>query len=150
LRGISLALSIAACGAVCSVAWAVASIRIFVEPFPDKPGGAALREAVVSLLSKEQGLAVVTDAAQADFIVSGSGETYVRGYVGTNPRVHYLNRDAKPIYGGFLSVELKPRGQDTVWSYLATPRRLGPQDIDSNLARQVAHKLAEIAKGAKP
>ncbi len=109
-----------------------------------------MRGAIVTLLSKEQGLAIVTDAAQADYIVSGSGETYVRGYVGTNPRVHYLNRDAKPIYGGFLSVELKPRGQDTVWSYLATPRRLGPQDIDSNLAGQVAHKLAEIAKGAKP
>jgi hypothetical protein len=139
-----------ACGAVCPAALAGASIRIFVEPFPDKPGEAALREAIVTLLNKEPGVAVVADALQSDYIVSGSGETYVRGYVGTNPRVHYLNRDAKPIYGGFLSVELKPRGQDTVWSYLATPSRLGPQDINTNLAKQVTHKLAEIAKGGKP
>ena len=104
-----------------------------------------LREELVKLLRKEEGLAVVTDAAQADYIVSGSGETYVRGYVGTNPRVHYLNEDAKPVYGGYLSVELKPRGQDTIWSYLATPKRLGSQDIDANLAGQVAHKIAEAA-----
>jgi len=150
LRSSSLVLSIAACGVACGFAWAGAGVRIFVEPFPDKAGEATLREAIVTLLSKEPGVAVVTDAAQADYIVSGSGETYVRGYVGTNPRVHYLNRDAKPIYGGFLSVELKPRGQDTVWSYLATPSRLGPQDINANLAKQVTHRLAEIAKAARP
>ncbi len=109
-----------------------------------------LRAGIVTFLNKEPNVAVVTDASQADYVVSGSGETYVRGYVGTNPRVHYLNRDAKPIYGGFLSVELKPRGKDTVWSYLATPSRLGPQDINANLARQVTHRLAEIAKGGKP
>ena len=109
-----------------------------------------LRLELLKQLDKEQGLAIATDAAQADFIVSGSGETYVRGFVGTNPRVHYLNRDAKPVYGGFLSVELKPRGQDTVWSYLATPRAFGSQNIGANLAGQVAHKIAEIALRGKP
>ena len=96
-------------------------------------------------------MGIATDAAHADFIIAGSGETYVRGYIGTNPRVHYLNRDAKPVYSGFLSVELKPRGQDTMWSYLATPRPFGSQDIGANLAGQVAHKIAAmILKGGKP
>lgn len=131
--------------ALCQFGSAAPAIRVFVEPFPDKPGSAMLHDQVVKLLGKEHGVAVTQDASQADYVVSGSGETYLRGYVGTNPRVHYLNSDAKPVYGGFLSVELKPRGQETIWSYLATPRRLGPQDIDSNLAGQVAHKLAEAA-----
>jgi hypothetical protein len=144
---VSKLVSLATFSLACWIASAAATVRVFVEPFPDKPGAAMLRDEIVKLLGKEQGIAVVTDASQSDYIVSGSGETYVRGYVGTNPRVHYLNSDAKPVYGGFLSVELKPRGQDTVWSYLATPRRLGPQDIDSNLAGQIVHKLAEIARG---
>ena len=136
---------------LCRIVCDAAGLRVYVEPFPDKPGGAMLREELMKLLGKEHGLALVSDASQADYIVSGSGETYVRGYVGTNPRVRYLNRDAQPVYGGFISVELKPRGQDTVWSYLATPKRLGPQDIDANLAGQIAHKLAEIAlQGNKP
>ena len=84
---------------------------------------------------------MVDDAASADFILSGSGETYIKGYVGTNPRVRYINSDAKPVYGGFLSVELKNREHDPVWSYLATPRRFGSEDINRNLAGQIIHRL---------
>jgi len=129
-------------------------VRIFVAPFADKPGAAQLRSELVDLLRKERGVAVVDDAAAADFVLSGAGETYIRGYLGTNPRVRYLNSDAKPIYGGFLSVEMKNRQHDPVWSYLATPRRFGSDDINRNLAGQIAHKLAEAVKqqrkAAKP
>ena len=126
-------------------------VRIFVEPFADKAGTAQLRSELVNLLRRERGVAVVADAASADFVVSGSGETYVRGYVGTNPRVRYLNSDAKPVYGGFLSVEMKNRQHDPVWSYLATPRRFGPEDINRNLAGQIVHKLiAELEQERKP
>ena len=129
-------------------------MRIFIEPFADKAGGAQLRSELVSLLRKERGLAVVNDKASADFILSGSGETYIKGYVGTNPRVRYLNSDARPVYGGFLSVELKNREHDPVWSSLATPRRFGSDDINRNLAGQVVHKLAaeleRERKAAKP
>ena len=129
-------------------------VRIFIEPFADKPGAAQLRGELVTLLGKERGVAVVNDAPSADFIVSGAGETYIRGYLGTNPRVRYLNSDAKPVYGGFLSVELKNRQHDPVWSYLATPRRFGSDDINRNLAGQIVHRLAVAAeqqrKAAKP
>ncbi len=120
--------------------------RIFVAPFADAPGAMMLREEMVKLLGSQPGITVVTDASQADFILAGSGETYVRGYVGTNPRVRYLNSDARPVYGGFLSVELKPPGKETVWSYLVTPRRFGPQDIYPNLAGQVVPKLIEAVR----
>jgi len=140
---------------LCVHAWCAAgAARIFVEPFADKAGVAQLRSELVNLLRKEHDVTVTDDAASADFILSGSGETYIKGYVGTNPRVRYLNGDAKPVYGGFLSVELKNREHDPVWSYLATPRRFGSDDINRNLAAQIVHKLAaeleQQRKTAKP
>lgn len=123
-------------------AWcADVAVRIFVEPFADKAGAAQLRGELITELRKERRVAVVDDAASADFILSGSGETYIKGYVGTNPRVRYINSDAKAVYGGFLSVELKNREHDPVWSYLATPRRFGSEDINRNLAGQITHRL---------
>lgn len=136
-------------------AWCAAgTARIFVEPFADKTGAAPLRSELINLLRKGRGVEVVDASATADFILSGSGETYIKGYVGTNPRVRYLNSDAKPVYGGFLSVELKNREHDPVWSYLVTPRRFGSDDINRNLASQIVHKLIAIVEqqrqAAKP
>src|SRR5580692_3669609 len=107
--------------------------RVFVEALGTKPGAVELRNELMRLLEKEHQVTLVGDATSADFVVSGEGETYIKGYLGTNPRVRYLNRDAKPVYGGFLSVEVKNRDHDTIWSYLVTPRRLGSEDINRNL-----------------
>jgi hypothetical protein len=115
--------------------------RVFVELLGTKSGAAQLRNELVHLLEKERGIALVSDAAAADFIVSGEGDTYIKGYLGSNPRVRYLNGDARPVYGGFLSVEVKNREHDTIWSYLVTPRRLGSEDINRNLTGQLARKL---------
>ena len=126
-------------------AWCAAgTTRIFIEPFADKTGAAALRSEFINLLRKERGVEVVDTAVAADFVLSASAETYIKGYMGTNPRVRYLNSDAKPIYGGFLSVELKNRAHDPVWSYLVTPRRFGSDDINRNLAGQMVRKLIAI------
>jgi hypothetical protein len=133
---------------------AATTTRIFVEPFGDKSGVAQLRDEIVKLLGKERGLVLISDRASADLILAGSGETYIKGYLSTNPRVRYLNSDAKPVYGGYLSVELKGRDQETIWSYLVTPRRFGPEDINRNLAGQMTRKLIEAiherSKAAKP
>ena len=113
-----------------------------------------MRSEVVALLGRQAGITVVSAAPDADFILSGSGQTYIKGYVGTNPRVHYLNSDARPIYGGFLSVELKDHAHDTVWSYLVTPSRFGAEDINRNLARQVVQRIGvevtKMRKASKP
>jgi hypothetical protein len=130
-------------------AFAAPAERIYVDSFGDKPGAKMLREEIVKLLSKSRGVGVAADRSQADYILSGSGETYIRGYIGTNPRVRYLNSDAQPVYGGFLSVELKPARQDVIWADLVTPRRLGPQDIYENLGKQVLPKLLEVLRQQK-
>ncbi len=108
-----------------------------------------MRAAVINLLKKNRSVTVTDNASSAELTVSGSGETYVKGYLGTNPRVRYLNSDARPIYGGFLSLELKNREHDTVWSYLVTPRRFGSEDINRNLAGQIVRKLDEALQAQR-
>jgi hypothetical protein len=105
-----------------------------VEPFGDNPGASSLRTELVRLLAKN---------SSADFVIAGTGETFIKGYLATNPRVRYLNSDARPVYGGYLSLELKNSDHETVWSYLVTPRRFGPANINHDLASQMVRKLTE-------
>lgn len=114
-----------------------------MEPFASKPGASNLRSELVKLLARSPGIKLSDDPSSADFVISGTGETFIKGYLGTNPRVRYLNSDAKPVYGGYLSLELKNSTHETVWSYLVTPRRFGPEDINLNLAGQMVRKVAE-------
>jgi hypothetical protein len=138
----------------CGSMLATAATRVFVEPFGNKAGAAQLRAELVSLLQKQAGVEIVPSASNADFILAGSGETYIKGYLSSNPRVRYLNSDARPIYSGFLSVELKNHAQDTLWSYLVTPSRFGADDINRNLASQMTRRLVpqlqQARKPAKP
>jgi hypothetical protein len=128
---------------LCQWVWAAGHTRIYVEPFANKPGASNLRSELVKLLARSPGITLSSDLSSADFIVSGTGETFIKGYLGTNPRVRYLNSDAKPVYGGYLSLELKNSNRETIWSYLVTPRRFGPEDINHNLAGQMVRKLTE-------
>jgi phosphate transport system substrate-binding protein len=121
-----------------------AQARLYVEPFPGP-----LHDELVSELRKEPGLTIVNVPGGADWLLAGSGQTWVKGHMGSNPRVRYLNGEAEPLYAGYLSVELKNAQQETVWSWLATPRRFDPHDVERNLAEQVAKKLME-ALAARP
>jgi hypothetical protein len=77
-------------------------------------------------------------------LVTILGETHVKGYIGRNLRVRYVNSDSQPVYGGYLSIELKTRDEQPVLAWLATPRRLGPDDVNRNLADQAVRKLTEF------
>ena len=130
------------------------TLRIFVEPFTGRePTGAALREEFLQQIRKRKDFIVVAGADQADRQVTILGETHVKGYIGRNLRVRYVNSDSQPVYGGYVSIELKTRHEQPVWSWLATPRRLGPDDVNRNLADQAVRKLTEFLSSpaaAKP
>jgi len=79
----------------------------------------------------------------ADAALTGSGAVWIKGYYSLNPRARSVGENAHPVYGGYLSVELKGRQNEVLWSYLVTPRRYGPDAISRNLAGQIAKKLAE-------
>jgi hypothetical protein len=117
--------------------------RIYVEPFISKSTD-TFRVETIKLLKTQKGIEVVADIANADRVLAGSDQTYIKGYLSRNPRVRYRNSDSRPVYGGYVSVELKDRHEDTVWSYLATPRRFGPEEIGRNMAGQIVSKLQEF------
>jgi hypothetical protein len=118
---------------------------VYVEPFPNKPGAEALRNDLIAELRKSRRLSVAASPGEADAVIDGTGESWIRGYYSLNPRVRSV-ADAHPIYGGYLSVELKGKGGETLWSYLVTPRRFGPEDIGRNLCGQVVRRLLEALK----
>src|SRR5215471_6846290 len=88
------------------------AVRVFVEPFNGRePSGAPLRDEFLQEIRKRKDLIVVAEPEQADRLVTILGETHIKGYIGRNLRVRYVNSDSQPVYGGYLSIELKTRDQ---------------------------------------
>lgn len=125
----------------------ISSQRVYVEAFPAKTGSTKLREDLIAELRKLGSLSIVASEPDADVVVSGDGETWIKGYRSLNPRSGRLPSDGEPVYAGFLSVELKDTKGDTLWSYLVT---LGPasESISKDLSKQIVRHLADaLAKG---
>lgn len=116
--------------------------RIYVEPFANKQD--SLREETIRLLKSRKDIQVVSSVDDADKVLTGTDQTYIKGYLARNPRVRYKNSDSRPVFGGYVSVELKDRQDETLWSYLVTPRRFGPEDLSKNLAGQIVDKLLDF------
>jgi len=118
--------------------------RVYVEPFPVKAGSEKLREDLVAQLRKLS-FSIVSSEADADAIVAGDGETWIKGYRSLNPRSGRLPSNGEPVYAGFLSVELKDTKGDTLWSYLVT---LDPasENISKDLSKQIAKHLTDALK----
>ena len=123
--------------------------RLFVASFGEKPGASTLRDNVAALLAKSHAVTVVKKPEEADAILAGTGEVWVKGHYNLNPRQREVNADSQPIYGGYLSVELKGKGDETLWSYLVTPHPYVTGDIHKDLAGHVVKKLLEAIKGEK-
>lgn len=117
--------------------------RVYVGSFGDKTGALELRDNVAALLRKSHSVVVVKTPEEADAVLAGSGEVWVKGHFSLNPRQREVNADSQPIYGGYVSVELKGKGDETLWSYLATPRRYVGGDVFRDMADHVVKKLVE-------
>jgi phosphate transport system substrate-binding protein len=117
--------------------------RLYVEAFATKAGAEKLREEVTAEIRKLHSVSIVPDESSADLILGGGGEVWVRGYRSFSPRSHMkLETNGTPLYGGYLSVELKNKRGVTVWSYLVTPAAAS-EDIPKELAKRIAKHLAE-------
>jgi phosphate transport system substrate-binding protein len=132
--------------------------RLYVEQFATKAGADKLREDVIAELRKLKVVSVVPDESNADLILGGGGEIWIRGYRSFSPRSHMkFPANGTPIYGGYLSVELRNRAGQTLWSYLAT-LTTGSGDIPQDLSMRITKHLAEglnqaeasTAAGASP
>jgi hypothetical protein len=120
--------------------------KLYVEPLKVKKGSDKFRTDMVAQLRKLSTVAIVSDKASADAILSGNGEVWVKGYQSLNPRSGRSAFDGTPIYMGFLSVEIKDPNGVTLWSYLVTPGAES-QDISKDLSKRVAKHLAAALDG---
>ncbi len=124
--------------------------RLYVEPFTTKAAPEKLRELVIAELGKLSSVALVSSEAGADAILGGGGEIWIKGYRSLNPRSGRLPSDGTPVYGGYLSVELRNSKGETFWSYLATPETDGA-DASKDLAKRIAkHVGAALQQNDTP
>jgi phosphate transport system substrate-binding protein len=115
--------------------------NIFIDSFGDKSGATALREQLATELRKSHKFHLVSSAAEAELVLGGTADVWVKSHYSLNPRNRFVNGDSQAVYTGYLSVELKDKQGQTVWSYLATPHTSGSGDISRDLAGLVIAKL---------
>jgi len=129
------------CCAIATQSFGAQATRLYVEPFTTKATPEKLRAYVMEELRKQSGVSLVSNESNADVILGGGGEIWVQGYRSLNPRSGRLPSDGTPVYGGYLSVELRNAKGETLWSYLATPEsEYG--DVSKDLARKIAKHVA--------
>lgn len=141
-------------GAVCCCAFAGSALawrqarpplrikRLYVEPFTTKAGSEKLREDVIAQLRKLSSISLVSGDSEADAILGGGGEIWIRGYRSLNPRSGTMPSNGTPVYGGSLSVELRNTKGETLWSYLVTPGAES-DDVSKELAKRIAKHLPD-------
>lgn len=107
----------------------------------DKPGASDLRRALFEELGRHSKLhfSESQPGTACDATLSGEAEIWVRGYWNPNGRIRYRSNSDQPVYGAYLSAELRDRKGDVLWSYLVDPKRAG---VD-NPSRELAHRLVK-------
>jgi hypothetical protein len=120
--------------------------KIYVDSLGAKKGSTELRDALVKRLRKVRGLEVVSTKEDADAVITGTGELWVKGYYTTNPRPSAYGQNA--IFGGMLSVEVKDKHNETLWSYLVTPGKFHWDSVAQNLADLLVKKFEEALQAS--
>ena len=115
---------------------------IFVGEIKAASEADAIRHDLMEELRKHRKPGLAGKPDSADATLTGTGEFWVKGYYNLNPRERSLGEDAHRVYGGYLSVELRDRKGEVLWSYLVTPRR-GYDSVSRDIAGQVVKKLRE-------
>jgi phosphate transport system substrate-binding protein len=115
--------------------------RIFVNEFGTKPEASIVRQSLIEEL-KKKGFKVVNAFEGADAILSGDSEIFVKEYYSLYARAGTSPAHGKPIYGGYVSVELKTPGGETLWSYLATARS-DSKDAPRHLSSEIVQHLID-------
>src|SRR5215472_16660678 len=119
--------------------------RLYVEPLASQSGSEKFRADLISQLRKLKSVSLVADESSADAILGGGGEVWIKGYRSHNPQLGKVPPSGTPIYTGFLSIELRNKNGQTIWSYLATPPEES-EDVSKDLSMVIAKKLVEALK----
>jgi phosphate transport system substrate-binding protein len=118
--------------------------KLYVGSLGTDKGAAEIRQLLVRRLRKSQYVQVVSNPKDADALVRGTGRIWVTGHVSLSPRSHSISQ---PTFGGYLSVEVVGKNDETLWSYLVTPSNFPWNGIPDDLAKQLVSKLLAAFKG---
>ena len=121
--------------------------RVYVGSLGHKQSAENLRKELISQLRKSNLITVVASPKQADAVLSGAAELWIRGHYSLNPRSGITARNGTPVYSGSLSVELDGKDRDTLWSSLVTPHS-GSTDIGRDLCKDLVKQLTQALQDA--
>lgn len=121
--------------------------RVFIDAFEGKLGSAQLRDKVATRLRSDRNWQVVASPSEADAIVDGGGAIWVKGYVSNSPHASASWRE--PVYSGYLSLSVKDKRGETLWSYLVTPGKMHWNGVDQDMADHIVRLMdAALAGGS--
>ena len=104
-----------------------------------------MRKALVGQLRKSKDFEVVDSSSQADAVLDGDTEIYIKGYFSLYARAGSSPANGQPIYGGYVSAELKSPSGDTLWSYLSTLHS-SSKNPAGDLSKDIyKHLVADVA-----
>jgi phosphate ABC transporter phosphate-binding protein len=117
---------------------------LYVDSFPGGSDADLLHDNLVHRLTTNHRFRIVPSPKDADAVVKGTGQIWVRGYITTNSRSPGSNRE--PVYGGYFSLEVVAANGEPIWSWLVTPSRLAWSGIVDDLAGHAIKKLLDAAE----
>ena len=120
---------------------------LYVDALGESKRSIDLRDRLVRRLEHSHEIQITTDSAKADAVLKGNGQIWSVGEISLSPHSHSANT---PVLEGYLSVEVVGKGDQTLWSYLATPSKFPWGGIAEDLARQIASKLLEDRRTKAP
>jgi len=120
--------------------------RLFIDAFEGKLGSAQLRDKVAARLRGDRNWRVVESPSEADAIVDGAGAIWIKGYVSNSPHASATWRE--PVYSGYLSLSVKDKRGETLWSYLVTPGRMHWNGVDQDMANHIVRLMDAALAGS--
>jgi phosphate transport system substrate-binding protein len=139
--------------AVASQSNGIGAEHLFIEKFATKSSADRLQADLTAELRKLPSVSLVTDESSADLVLGGGGEIWVKGYSSLNPRSGRLPANGTPVYGGYLSVELKNKSGITLWSDLVTPGVYSgdiAKELSKLIAKHIAGSMGEVEAPPTP
>lgn len=120
--------------------------KVYAEPFQGDSGAAFIRAKLLQKLSRHHGFVLVNHVEDSDAILQGSAAFWITGYYNQNPRIRYRTSRDVPVYSATLSLTLKDRQGNVLWSASFKPKFWGSQYVSDNVTNQAACHLKKAVQ----
>jgi phosphate transport system substrate-binding protein len=117
--------------------------KVYVGSLGSDSGADELKRELIHNLGRGGHFTVVSQVTQADAVIDGKGELWVKGYHSLSPRARVNPSYAEPLHDGYLSVKLHGKDDEILWSYFADPRRISFRELKRDLADEVVSELTQ-------